>query len=32
VSVALAAAFEKSLGARSLADPVVHTSFEGVNR
>jgi uncharacterized OsmC-like protein len=32
VSAALAAAFEDSLAARSLADPVVHISFEGVNR
>jgi putative redox protein len=29
---ALAAAFQTSLAARSLAEPVVHISFEGVNR
>jgi len=32
VSAALAAAFANSLAARSLAEPVVHISFEGVNR
>jgi hypothetical protein len=32
VSAALAAAFENSLAARSLAEPVVHISLEGVNR
>ena len=32
VGAALGAAFENSLAARSLAEPVVHISFEGVNR
>ena len=32
VSGALAAAFANSLAARSLAEPAVHISFEGVNR
>ena len=32
VGAALAAAFENSLAARSLSEPVVHISFEGVNR
>jgi uncharacterized OsmC-like protein len=32
VSTALAAAFENSLAARSLAKPVVHISLDGVNR
>jgi uncharacterized OsmC-like protein len=32
VSTALAAAFASSLAARSLAEPVVHISYEGVNR
>jgi uncharacterized OsmC-like protein len=32
VSEALAAAFASSLAARSLAEPVVHISYEGVNR
>jgi hypothetical protein len=32
IRTALGAALEKSLGARSLAEPVVHISFEGVNR
>jgi uncharacterized OsmC-like protein len=32
VCAALAAAFENTLAARSLAEPVVHISFEGVNR
>ena len=32
VSEALAAAFANSLAARSLAEPVVHISLEGVNR
>ncbi len=32
VGAALSAAFANSLAARSLAEPVVHISFEGVNR
>ena len=32
LTAALAAAFENSLGARSLAEPVVHISLDGVNR
>jgi hypothetical protein len=32
VSAALAAAFANSIAARSLAEPVVHISLEGVNR
>lgn len=32
VGAALGAAFEKSLATRSLAAPVVHISFEGMNR
>lgn len=32
VSAALAAAFANSLAARSLAEPVVHISLDGVNR